>query len=98
MMPFTDDDLCIAIQNFLPEIEKYVASHNGTMRYLGVKNATAWIELAGSCNGCSMSSLTTKMVVQRKLRELIHPDLVVESIFPGQEDQLPEGLVTECEG
>lgn len=98
MMPFSDEDLCFAIKNFLPEIEKYVASHNGTMRYLGVRDAVAWIELAGSCNGCSMSSLTTKMVAQRKLRELIHPELVVESIFPGQEDQLPEGLVVACEG
>jgi Fe-S cluster biogenesis protein NfuA len=98
MMPFSDEDLCIAIRNYLPQIEAYVSSHNGTMRYLGVKDGTAWIELAGSCNGCSMSSLTTKMVAQRKLRELIHPELVVESIFPGQEDQLPEGLVTDCEG
>ncbi len=92
-MPFSDEDLCVAIKNFLPSIEEYVASHNGTMTYLGVKNGLAYIELGGSCNGCSMSSLTTKMVVQRKLRELIHPELVVESIFPGQEDQLPEGLV-----
>jgi len=96
MMPFSDEDLCSAIKNYLPEIEKYVASHNGTMRYLGVKDAKAWIELAGSCNGCSMSSLTTKMVVQKKLRVLIHPELEVESIFPGQEDQLPDALVTDC--
>jgi Fe-S cluster biogenesis protein NfuA len=93
MMPFSDEDLCTAIKNFLPGIEEYVASHNGTMRYLGVKNGQAWIELGGTCNGCSMSSLTTKMVAQRKLRELIHPELNVESIFPGQEDQLPPNLV-----
>jgi len=24
---------------------------------------------------------------------LIHPELVVESIFPGQEETLPEGIV-----
>jgi Fe-S cluster biogenesis protein NfuA len=93
MMPFSDKDLCTAIKNFLPSVEAYVASHNGTMRYLGVKDGSAWIELGGTCNGCSMSTLTTKMVAQRKLRELIHPELNVESIFPGQEDQLPDGLV-----
>jgi Fe-S cluster biogenesis protein NfuA len=93
MMPFSDEDLCSAIKNFLPNVEAYVASHNGTMRYLGVINGTAWIELGGTCNGCSMSSLTTKMVAQKKLRELIHSELVVESIFPGQEDHLPVGLV-----
>jgi Fe-S cluster biogenesis protein NfuA len=93
MMPFSDEDLCTAIQNFLPSVEAYVASHNGTMRFIGVKDGTAWIELGGTCNGCSMSTLTTKMVAQRKLRELIHPELNVESIFPGQEDQLPDDLV-----
>jgi len=93
MMPFDDEDLCIAIKNYLPAIEEYVAGHNGTMRYLGVKNSITYIELGGSCNGCSMSTLTTKMVVQKKLRELIHPELTVESIFPGQEDQLPPDLV-----
>ena len=96
MMPFSDEDLCVAIKNFLPAIESYIASHNGTMRYLGVKDGTAWIELAGSCNGCSMSTLTTKAVAQRKLRELIHPELVVESIFPGQEGHLPQGLIFDC--
>jgi Fe-S cluster biogenesis protein NfuA len=38
--------------------------------------------------------MTTKMVVQKKLRELIHPEINVESIFPGEEDKLPKDLVT----
>ncbi len=93
MMPFSDEDLCVAIKNFLPGIEAYVKSHEGTMKFLGVQNGTAYIELGGTCNGCSMSIMTTKMVVQKKLRELIHPELNVESVFPDQHDQLPEGLV-----
>ena len=94
MMPFSDEDLCIAVKNFLPGIEAYVKSHEGTMGFLGVKDGTAYVELGGTCNGCSMSTMTTKMVIQKKLRELIHPELVVESVFPGEHDHLPEGLVT----
>jgi Fe-S cluster biogenesis protein NfuA len=93
MMPFSDEDLCEAVKNFLPTTEAYIKSHQGTINFLGIKDATAYIELGGTCNGCSMSTLTTKMVIQRKLRELIHPELNVESIFPGQEDQLPKDLV-----
>jgi Fe-S cluster biogenesis protein NfuA len=63
------------------------------VNFLGVKDGVAYIELGGSCNGCSMSTMTTKMVIQKKLRELIHPELGVESIFPGQESMLPDGLV-----
>ncbi len=92
MMPFSDEDLCIAIKNYLPSLESYIKSHEGSMGFLGVKDGTAYIELGGSCNGCSMSTLTTKMVIQKRLRELIHPELNIESIFPGQEDQLPDNL------
>jgi len=92
MIPFSDEDLYIAVSNFLPKIEEYVKSHEGTMKLLGIKDGTVYIELGGTCNGCSMSSMTTKMVVQKKLRELIHPEINVESIFPGQEDMLPKDI------
>ncbi len=92
MMPFSDEDLYIAASNYLPTFEEYVKSHQGTMKPLGVKDGVIYIELGGACNGCSMSTMTTKMLVEKKLKELIHPEVVVESIFPGQEDTLPEGL------
>lgn len=93
MMPFSDEDLCTAVKNYLPSIEEYVKSHDGTMGFQGVKDGTAYIILGGTCNGCSMSTMTTKMVVQKKLRELIHPELIVESVFPDQIYQLPDNLV-----
>ncbi len=92
MIPFSDEDLYTAVANYLPKIEEYIKSHEGTMRLLGVKDGTIYIELGGTCNGCSMSIMTTKMVVEKKLRELIHPKISVESIFPGQEETLPKEL------
>ena len=93
MMPFSDEDLCEAVKNFLPITEEYIKSHQGTIRFLGIKDATAYIELGGTCNGCSMSTMTTKMVIQKKLRELIHPELNIESVFPDQIDNLPKDLI-----
>jgi len=91
-MPFSDEDLYVAVSNYLPKIEEYIKSHEGTMKLLGVKNGVVYIELGGTCNGCSMSTMTTKMVVQKKLRELIHPELTVESVFQTSTKNLLKGL------
>lgn len=92
MIPFSDEELAQAVSGYLPTIAEYVKSHDGTMDFAGVKDSVSYVILGGTCSGCSMSTATTKMVIQKKLRELIHPELLVESIFPGQEDTLPNDL------
>ena len=89
-MQFSDEDLYEAVSNFLPQVSEYVNSHGGGIDFLGVKDGVVYIKLGGACGGCSMSLMTTKMVVQRKLRELIHPELMVENV-----DVAPEGLYTK---
>jgi Fe-S cluster biogenesis protein NfuA len=86
-MVFSDEDLYVAVKNFLPQVSEYVNSHGGGLEFLGVKDGVVYIRLIGTCGGCSMSLMTTKMVVQRKLRELIHPELMVENV-----DEAPEGI------
>ena len=93
MIPFSDQELAEAIANYMPGVEEYVKSHDGTMRFLGVKDGVGYVELGGTCSGCSMSTATTKMVIQKRLRELLHPELTMESIFPGEESKLPADLV-----
>jgi nitrogen regulatory protein PII len=39
--------------------------------------------------------MTTKMVVQKKLRELIHPELTVVNVDGTAENALPESYYTE---
>ena len=73
-------------------IAQYVQGHGGDIRLLGVKDGKVYIQLTGACHGCSMSLLTTKAVVERKLKELIHPNLEVVNVEAGQEATLPEGL------
>jgi hypothetical protein len=41
--------------------------------------------------------MTTKMVVQKKLRELIHPELVVVNVDGTEENRLPDTYYTEEE-
>jgi len=57
---------------------------------LGVKDGVIYIELVGTCHGCSMSLMTTNMVVRRELRNLIHPELFVINVDGTPENKLPD--------
>jgi Fe-S cluster biogenesis protein NfuA len=96
-MTFSDEDIYAAVKNHLPSVNEYVNSHGGDIKLLGTKDGVVYIELIGTCHGCSMSLMTTKMVVQKRLRELIHPELVVVNIDGTPENVLPEGLYTQEE-
>jgi Fe-S cluster biogenesis protein NfuA len=89
-MQFLDDDLYDAVKNYIPKVSEYVNSHGGGIDLLGVKNGVVYIKLIGACGGCSMSLMTTKMVVQRKLRELIHPALEVVNEDGTPENKMPD--------
>ncbi len=89
-MQFLDEDIYEAVKNYLPKVSEYVNSHGGGLELLGVKDGTVYIKLTGACGGCSMSLMTTKMVVQRKLRELIHPELNVVNVDGLPENEMPE--------
>ena len=97
MMPFTDEELYHAVKSNLHKVTAYVSSHGGNIHLKGVKNAIIYIELGGTCHGCSMSLMTTKMVVRRELRELIHPELDVVNVDGTPENILPEDSFREEE-
>ena len=97
-MPFSDEDIYVAVKNHLPSVTEYVKGHGGDIKLLGVKDGQVYIQLTGTCHGCSMSLMTTKMVVEKRLRELIHPNLVVVNVEAGQENTLPEEMVRGEEG
>jgi len=90
MIPFTDEELYHAVKNSLPQISAYVSSHGGGITLLGVKKGVIYIELVGTCHGCSMSLMTTNMVVRRELRNLIHPELFVINVDGTPENRLPD--------
>ncbi|OQX76602.1 MAG: hypothetical protein B6D54_03565 [Epsilonproteobacteria bacterium 4484_65] len=94
-MPFTDEELYHAVDNNLHKVTAYVSSHGGNIHLKGVKDAIIYIELGGTCGGCSMSLMTTKMVVRRELRELIHPELDVVNVDGTPENELPDDCYRE---
>ena len=89
-MNFLDEDIYNAVQNYIPQVSEYVNSHGGGIELLGVKDGVIYITLTGACGGCSMSLMTTKMVVQKKLRELIHPELQVVNVDGTTENATPQ--------
>jgi len=96
-MIFNDEEIYKATVYYLPEVNEYVKSHGGKIKLLGVKDGTVYIKLTGSCQGCSMSLMTTKMVVQKSLRGYIHPELNVVNVDGMPENKLPEEFYTEEE-
>ena len=96
-MTFSDEDIYQAVKHHLSTVNEYVESHGGAIRLLGSKDGKVYIELTGACHGCSMSLMTTKMVVQKKLRELIHPELNVINVDGTAENALPKTVYSEEE-
>jgi Fe-S cluster biogenesis protein NfuA len=94
-MNFSDEDIYEAAKHHLPTVNEYVNSHGGDIKLLGTKEGIIYIELTGTCHGCSMSLMTTKMVVQRKLRELIHPELTVVNVDGTAQNVLPQEYYTQ---
>ena len=92
MIPFSDEELYYAVKNALPQVSGYVGSHGGGIKLLGVKDGVVYIELTGTCHGCSMSLMTTNMVVRRELRALIHPELFVINVDGTAENKLPDDV------
>jgi len=92
MMPFSDEELYYAVENAIPKVGAYVDSHGGGVTLLGVKDGVVYIELIGTCSGCSMSIMTTNMVIRRELRELIHPQLFVVNVDGKEENIAPDDI------
>ena len=93
-MQFLDEDIYNAVKNYIPKVSEYVNSHGGGITLLGAKDGVVYITLIGACSGCSMSLMTTKMVVQKKLRELIHPELQVVNVDGTPENVMPDDAYT----
>ena len=53
--------------------------------------------LRHTCSGCAMSLMTTKMVVQKELRALIHPELNLVNVDGKPENAVPEDVYVEVQ-
>ncbi|HIP12236.1 MAG TPA: NifU family protein [Arcobacter sp.] len=89
MMPFTDEDLQEPVSNIIKtKIAPMLAQDGGAIELLKIKDAKVYIQLQGACVGCAASSSTLKFIVEKNLKELIHPELQIVNVLPGMEDSI----------
>lgn len=59
-------------------IRPMLQKDNGDCELVDVSGNTVFIRFTGHCQGCSFSSFTQNQVIEKQLKELVHPDLVVK--------------------
>jgi len=70
--PLWADPVAQAVQKVLDEeINPAVASHGGHVALLEVKDAVAYIQLGGGCQGCGMVDVTLKQGIEVRIREAV---------------------------
>jgi Fe-S cluster biogenesis protein NfuA len=90
-MPFTDEDLQQPVSNIIEtKIAPMVAKDGGAIKLLQIKNGKVYVQLLGACVGCSSSGTTLKYVVEKNLKEFIHPEIAIQNVPVGLEDKLEE--------
>jgi len=89
-MPFSDEDLQEPVKNLIEgKISKMLSSDGGAIKLLKIKDGIVYVQLQGACVGCAASGSTMKFIVEKQLKEYIHPEIQVVNILPGMEDKLP---------
>jgi len=88
-MPFSDEDLQAPVSELIKtKIAPMMAQDGGAIELMQIKNGRVFVQLKGSCNGCAASSSTLKFIVEKNLKEFIHPEISVVNVLPGMEDEI----------
>ena len=88
-IPFSDEDLKPAVQNLIDsKIAPMLAQDGGAIALLEVKEGKVYVQLQGACVGCAASGSTLKFIVEKNLKELIHPELEIINVPQGMEEQI----------
>lgn len=91
MFPFSDEDLLPPVSSLIEsKIAPMLARDGGAIKLIMVKNATVYIQLQGACVGCSASGSTLKFIVEKELKEAIHPDIKIMNVPIGMEERIEE--------
>ena len=80
MLPFSDEELFMAIEVIISKIKPTLALDGGDVKLLGVEKGKVFVQLQGACVGCSSSDITLKHGIERKIKSEIHSNLEVINI------------------
>jgi len=88
-MPFSDEDLQAPVSELIKtKIAPMMAQDGGAIELMKIKDGKVFVQLKGACNGCAASGSTLKYIVEKNLKEYIHPEIAVVNVLPGMEDEL----------
>jgi Fe-S cluster biogenesis protein NfuA len=69
------------VESVLDELRPYLMSDGGNVELVEVDGPIVRLRLQGACGSCPSSTMTLRMGIERRLRELI-PDIAeVEQVF-----------------
>lgn len=91
MFPFSDEDLQYPVENIIAQkIAPMVEKDGGAIQLIAIKDSNVYIQLQGACVGCASSGTTLKYVVEKELKQAIHPELRIINVPIGMEKKLEE--------
>ncbi|HEY0929620.1 MAG TPA: NifU family protein [Gemmatimonas sp.] len=85
-------DVRTRVARVVENLRPYTQSHGGDVTLVDVTSDTVFVRLSGSCNGCSMSSVTLRNGIEEALKEQV-PEITRIEVVPNEPDPTP-GLVT----
>ncbi len=90
MIPFSEEELLPVVGSTIEKVKPMLALDGGSVKLIGIKKEKVYVQLGGACVGCSASDATLKNGIEQKLKNDIHPDLVVVNVPQGMEDRWSE--------
>ncbi|MEN1680136.1 MAG: NifU family protein [Planctomycetota bacterium] len=81
-------DLTTRVRRAIERVRPYMQSHGGDVTLVEVRENKVFVRLEGSCNGCSMSSITLKKTVEETINEDVPEIDGIEVVEPA-----PDNLV-----
>jgi Fe-S cluster biogenesis protein NfuA/nitrite reductase/ring-hydroxylating ferredoxin subunit len=74
-------DLTTRVARVIEMVRPYMQSHGGDVALVEVRDGKAFVQLSGSCQGCSMSAATLRDTVEESLREHV-PEIEGVEVVP----------------
>lgn len=85
-------DLTTRVARVIEMVRPYMQSHGGDVTLVEVRDAKAFVQLSGSCQGCSMSAATLRDTVEESLREHV-PEIEGVEVVPTEPEPAVEPAV-----
>jgi len=90
VLPFTDDELRPIVESMLEKAKVWIQKDGGDVTLIDIKNGTVFVQLQGACVGCGSSGTTIKFGIEKEMKTMIHPEIIVMNVPHGWENKLDQ--------